>query len=132
MNLGFHAGKCCGIKVIWEFNRFPDEEVPALPKIAINDSDILYRTVSSLDRFFHEAAPQETRIERLDRYIAYLRERRPQHIIEVVLAESNESSLCQRVWFPIVEARGFKRVTSAKNSNSGNICHIYHLIINED
>lgn len=125
MKLIFHGGKCCGIKTIYDLGISPSFLAPELPAIELNNSDIHYHDVSSNQRFFHEAAPEETLLARLDRYIEYCRRRRPQHLIEIVLAKG---AYCdQKAWYPVLEERGFKRVSSTQNSNSGNILHVYHL-----
>jgi hypothetical protein len=83
-------------------------------------------------RFFHESAPKETMIERLDRYIAYCKERRPKGLIEIVLATGAGPTVDQTViWGPIIEERGFKEVVRNKNSNSGNTCVVYYLAYGE-
>lgn len=131
MHLGYHGGKCCGIKVIYGFGANPDDEVmeDALDAIPITHADSMGHTVRSSDRFFHESAPRETALQRLDRYISYIKERRPEHIIEVVLAKGH--FIDQSKWFPVLEEKGFKKVNSCKNSNSGNTVHVFHLNIGE-
>lgn len=131
MHLGYHGGKCCGIKVIWGFGSNPLAMDSSLEAIKITNADIAGDNVSTRDRFFHLAAPEETCVERLDRYIAFVKVKRPKHIIEAVLAEVTTGYLDQKVWFPILEERGFKRINKAKNSNSGNTCHVFHLNIGE-
>lgn len=130
MHLAFHGGLCCGIKTIYGFGFVPQMSLPALSEKALDDSDVFGSTVKSNQRFFHEAAPAETCLQRLDRYIAYVKLRRPRHIIEVTLATTEPNSGGQFVWFPLLRRRGFKRVTMNKNSNSGNYVHIFHKVIN--
>lgn len=131
MHLVFHGGKCCGIKTIYGFERDPEDELDALPAIPKNSADIMYHTVGSNIRFFHLAAPEESRLKRLDRYLDFVKKHRPSHIIEVTLAESDDRYLNQTIWFPLLEERGFIRVNKAKNSNSGNIVHVFHLNIEQ-
>lgn len=35
----------------------------------------------------------------------------------------------QRMWFPVLEELGFKRVSVVQNSNSGNIVTVFHLVM---
>lgn len=130
LTLAYHGGKCCGIKTIYGFEENPDELELALTATPPTDHDILYNNVQSNMNFFHLAAPEETRLERLDRYIAYVKERRPWHIIEVALAEGSFIHQIE-AWGRILKERGFKLKTSAKNSNSGNTVHIFHLVIGD-
>lgn len=135
MQLVFHGGLCCGIKTIYRMGYGPDapeHENPALEKVPINNIDQCGGDVSSDERFFHMDAPEESGKDRLDRYIEYMKKYRPKNVLEVVLAESAYRHSCQMVWKPILEERGFKCVTSHKNSNSGNTIHIFHLLIDED
>lgn len=132
MHLAFHGGKCCGIKTIYGFGDgkdAPNQVVDALEAVKADDSDILYNDVRSDQRFFHEAAPAEPRIARLDRYIDYIKMRRPRHIVEVTLAEGPFCN--QKVWYDLLEQRGFIMVNKGKNSNSGNLVKVFHLNIKE-
>ena len=130
MHLVFHGGKCCGIKTIYEMDDDPELVTGSLDALdGIQQQDILYNTTSTKDRFFSDAAPCEKRHERLDRYINFVKKWRPKHIIEVTLAEGPGYS--QKKWFPVLEERGFKRVNSCLNSNSGNRVYVYHLNVGE-
>jgi hypothetical protein len=137
MHLGFHGGKCCGIKVIHGMGAYPEGVVysdgtvgmlvSALDEIGANNADAHGSIVSSKDRFFHEAAPSETSLARLDRYIEYCDRRRPNGIIEITLASARwETPKQTDVWPPFLEERGFKLVNSCQNSNSGNRVFVYH------
>ena len=127
MHLGFHGGKCCGIKVIYGFYDKPDVMLESLPKIKANNGDQYGESVYSDTRFFHEEAPEETATSRLDRYIEYCLKRRPSGIIEITLADSVVFNQVA-VWGNILRKRGFRCVTKAFNSNSGNIVHVYHKV----
>jgi len=85
-----------------------------------------------------QAAPKETNLERLDRFIAFCKERRPAHIIEVTLADDPNNNYNAKseyigytyqtkMWGKILTDRGFKKVTEGKNSNSGNVVSVWHL-----
>lgn len=133
MHLGFHGGLCCGIKTIYGFPVKPEGNVYELEKTSINNADQQGNQVSSNDRFYHLEAPKEPALDRLKRYIDYLKEHRPQGIVEVVLAETTEESYktyCQYTnWNDTLLELGFKESVSARNCNSGNIVHVYHLVI---
>ncbi len=126
MILTFHGGLCCGIKTIHGFSNTTDWNCDALDEIGADNRDQAASQSHQNERFFHEAAPQETALERLDRYLEYCDRRRPQGVIEVVLAASDWAQL--PAWEPVLLERGFKMVTSAKNSNSNNTIYIYHRV----
>ncbi len=137
MILTFHIGKCCGVKTVYGFpygDDGPNRELPSLEALEEqNNADANGRHVSSTDRFFHDEAPSETGVERLDRYIQYMKERRPQNLLEVCLIDkpvSGSNYWTQEAWFPILKERGFRRVSRFKNSNSGNVVNVFHLTIN--
>ena len=133
MRLSFHIGKCCGIKTIWNMgvNPIGREEATLSELPAKMQHDRLGATVSSEMRFFHEKAPQESKLKRLDRYLRFVKRERPQHIVEIVLAESAYYHADQSAWVPELEARGFRLVNSCMNSNSRNTIHVYHLNVGE-
>ncbi len=131
MKLAYHGGKCCGIKTIFGFQTDPKSEEEELQKISMTNWDAEGGDVNSKARFFHEEAPKETGIERLDRYIEYMEKRRPFNIIEVALAESRYNYLDQTAWFPILEERGFVKAIEHLNSNSGNVVHVFYKTVGE-
>lgn len=125
MMLGFHGGKCCVIKVIHGFYNHPDEMAEELEKQPFNDADALGHNVSSDESFFTDAAPAETYRERFARFVEFCDKHRPAGIIEVVI--TNESFWTQKkYWHDILVNAGFRIVNENLNSNSGNICYIYH------
>lgn len=81
--------------------------------------------------FFTGFLPEETRKERLVRYIDFIKKTRPGHIIEVVLVKSAYRWDDQSSWFPVLEELGFRIVNSNKNSNTGNIINVFHLNVAE-
>ena len=132
MQLAFHIGKCCGIKTIWGMGVNPLGDEYALPELSGKvQHDRMGAAVDTNLRFFHEEAPQESKLKRLDRYLKFVRRERPQHIVEIVLAESAYYHADQSAWVPELEARGFRLVNSCMNSNSRNTIHVYHLNVGE-
>jgi hypothetical protein len=124
-----HGGKCCGIKIIYGFHSATSslcEELPAAP--GVNESDSYGRDVSSNERFFTDSAPRETFEERADRYIEFVKRRRPRHVIEVVF---EEGQLDYHGWRPWLRKHRFRKVTKFLNSNSGNYVTIYHKAIGQ-
>lgn len=123
MRLAFHGGLCCGIKTIFEMgygSQAPYETVEALEALeGPQNHDQYAYEVASDKRFFHDAAPEETRLERLDRYLAFLSAHRPSGAVEVTVV-GHDHDYSQEVWFPLLEERGFKEMVKFKNSNSGN------------
>jgi hypothetical protein len=77
--------------------------------------------------FFTDGAPGETKGQRLDRFLEFLSKRRPEGIVEAVTA--NGSMVSQKTWHPFLKERGFKKVTEGRNSNSNNICTVWHLVM---
>lgn len=127
MKLVFHGGKCCGIKTIHSLGNSPTAILGEIAAKQIDNSDCYGHTVSSDKPFFHEAAPVETYLERLDRYIAYCDKRRPHGMIEITLAKNSyETPKQTEVWPPLLAERGFKLVNSCQNSNSGNRCFVFY------
>lgn len=129
MYLVFHGGKCCGLKTIHTLGTDPKDNVSPVETHAKRDHDKNGDEVKSDLTFYHEGAPVETGVARLDRYIEFMKRVRPQNIIEICLAVSSFWS--QDKWFPILKERGFKEVTKGKNSNTGNMIHIFHLVIDK-
>lgn len=126
-----HGGKCCGIKTIYELGYDPDETLGAYNGTGKADnSDRYYNTVSSAQSFFTENAPAESRLERLDRFIEFTKRRRPRHLIEITLGAGTKGDQTKTWEEPLLE-RGFKLVNTFKNSNSGNIVNVYHLVYDE-
>lgn len=108
----------------------PNNFHAALAKSKEINHDVMGDPVTSDLRLFHEAAPAESGADRLDRYLTFLKKHRPRHIVEICLGEGRYCD--QTAWYGPLEERGFKRVTSAMNSNSGHKVHIYHLVIDEE
>lgn len=138
MQLVFHGGKCCGIKTIYGLGYgsvCTTATMSPLEKIPRDDTDQGGGSVNSDKRFFHEEAPKENATERLDRYIAYMKKRRPGNLLEVVLAWPDHKDyeyMSQEPWVPVLLERGFKEVARQLNSNSGNICAVFYLNIDEE
>jgi hypothetical protein len=89
------------------------------------DEDLNGWDFESTDDFFRGSAPKETRLNRLDRFIAYLDTWRPKCVIEICLAEY--SWACQvKAWGELLKERGFEEVRRFKNGNSETYVRIYH------
>lgn len=132
MKIAFHGGKCCGIKTIHGMGTDPNATQSALRKPRRTEkqdnADQYGPDIRSSTNFYRYSAPKETSLQRLDRYIAFLKEVRPQGIIEIVLAKTSYDFSSQLTHWnaPLLE-RGFKEVNRCKNSNSGNTVVVYHL-----
>jgi hypothetical protein len=128
MKIGFHGGLCCGIKHIYELGTHPQSGTGPLVKKgngAPPENDLDGFDFQSTTNFFRGAAPKETYLQRLDRYIAYLDKYRPGCVIEICLAEYVWS--CQvKAWGKLLEERGFKEILMFENPNSHNLVRIYH------
>lgn len=125
MRLAFHGGMCCGIKTIYEMGH-PDRMDSPLEKcVDVTSHDIRYNQTTTQTRFYPDAAPAERNRDRLDRYIDFCKKKRPAHMIEITLSSDFGQV---RVWGPILEERGFKKVTEFVNSNSGAKVSVWHLV----
>lgn len=126
-----HGGKCCGIKTIYEMGYDPEDTLGAYQGTGkLNNTDVHYGTATSNVSFFTENAPAESRLARLDRFIEFTKRRRPQHLIEITLGAGSQGDQTKNWEEPLLE-RGFKLVNTFKNSNSGNIVNVYHLVYDE-
>ena len=127
-----HGGKCCGIKTIYGFNFNPEprsyDKCSSLNKIKINNKDSYGYMVACNERFFTDSAPEEGYRERLQRYIDFVKKRRPKQLIEVILQDSYQKDWQKE----LVKNFGFVKVTNFKNSNSGLWLSVFHLVIDED
>lgn len=141
LKIAFHGGMCCGVKTIQGFPWYPEGAYcngmePELFERKMRNNDKFGHNVSSEMDFFNEAAPKEKTLERLDRYLKFLREHRPKGAVEVCLAEGQKPTEDFpgqiALWHDALLARGFK-VTVPKfiNSNSKNWVQIYHLVMDE-
>lgn len=131
LKIANHGGKCCGVKTIHGFYASPRHIEEPLRTKATIDKDQNGDDVTSRQNFFSGGAPAETSLERLDRYISFIRTQRPQGLIEVTLASCLIYSMGvshpqDEMWGELLEERGFKRVAYFRNSNSGNFVSIYH------
>lgn len=120
MRLILHGGKCCGMKCIYDLGYYPTEIVPRKRKTKkLKNEGAAY--LSSPKSFFYEAAPEETKGQRLNRLLEFLDEKRPKGICEIVLADWQLVA-----WRDFIKARGFVEVNKCMNSNSGNSIHVFH------
>lgn len=128
MILGYHGGQCCGIKTIYEMTYSPVGIEGALAPHKNKTSYDLSPSLEVPHRFniYWEGAPKETGLERLDRYLDYLKKWRPKGLVEIVL------SSYQDVWVKYLEERGFVATTKFKNSNTSNNVAVYHLTMDEE
>ena len=126
-----HGGYCCGIRQIFGFRLRPDEIIQARNVVEVArhsklDLPFAIYIRDEQDAKYPQKEPQETTLEKLDRYLRYDDALFGSGVLEIVLAESNYAHVNQACWMPIVKERGFERVTSNLNSNTGNTIHIYH------
>ncbi len=124
-----HGGRCCGIKNIWNFPYSPSTMLgeKKYKKVSSN-ADFLGHGVRKEFNFHQRARPKETAEKRLKAVVAYIKKRRPQGLIEVVLT-------CHQLinWENTLVELGFKEVTSFKNSNTfGTRLHVFHLAYDND
>lgn len=126
MTLGYHGGRCCGIKTIYGMTYSPLGEEEELTE----HSKTSYDLSTSMDipsdfNIYPYNAPAETGVARLDRYLEYLKTWRPKGLVEINLNGS------QAVWEKYLLDRGFKAVTTFINSNTFNTVTVYHLVMDD-
>lgn len=122
MTILLHGGKCCGIKHIYGLDSTPLdwEAAKSVTKAPPTESVGYFNSPLNV---FADAAPEETKADRFDRYLSFIKATRPHGIVEVVLSQY------QRVrWEDFLFARGFSFVVECWNSNSSNYIYIYHLV----
>lgn len=134
MQVAYHGGQCCGIKVIYGFSSNPREvlgkvvanPISSVQAYSLQNKDRRGATVSSDLNPCLKDFPAQTGIERLDALVEWVKEWRPEGIIEITLTDAY-----QKKWYPLLKSRKFKQVAKFYNSNSGNIVRIFHLIYGE-
>lgn len=132
MRISLHGGNCCGIKHIHDLGRYPTVLKCAARKPrkmtsfgqseTSGTNDMIHRNVRGKCDFFNEAAPQELYEDRFDRFVKFIKDKRPNGIIEVVINPS------QKAWEPILKKHNFKKVSSGTNSNTYGTIIVYHLV----
>jgi len=134
MRMTLHRGGCCGIRHIY-LGPGQTPSSTCLEKAAGFSAQLGEATNGEC--YTGKAFPQETHLERFDRYLELDAKDRPKGIVEVVLidyrvygAPSNKirkkyNQLPQ--WEDVLLERGFKRVSECINSNSTNGMYVYHL-----
>ena len=122
-SLSLHGGRCCGVKHLYGFNNPPNTALGAMNVAPAQCQNIHDDHCYPGENFYPGPAPQEKAIERLDRILEFLDEKRPNGILQVVLIAH------QKLWWHkelVKRKRGFKLVSECHNSNSGNRLYVYH------
>jgi hypothetical protein len=157
MKLIYHCAMCCAIRHIYGFGENPSGKLcKYTPKEKEGDEPDLRGThVNSNWEMPYGERPEETYLERLVFFLEYLKKKRPSGLVEVCLArlpcgygekveelyhwdnewtDGEKLKWCeeecdQRLWFPVLLELGFREVAQLVNSNSDNIVHVFHLIM---
>lgn len=127
MRISLHGGSCCGIKHISGLGYDPHNtkgfdacaKKEETPKI-LGDAGGFIRGDEG-HNFFWPEAPQESALERLDRYLAFLDEVRPKGICEIVLTGTQLI-----MWRTLIQERGFVQVNKCYNSNTSHLIYVFH------
>lgn len=132
MKIVYHAGRCCGIKTIAEFQHHPSynegEIAESKYKEGVHNRDKCGFDIESKQNLYYgKALPKQTGEERLTAYIDFLRVKRKSGLVEIALAKG--SYIDQSPWFDVLKGMGFKRVARFRNSNSGNMVSVFHLVL---
>lgn len=123
MYMTYHGGRCCGIKHIWGMVDGPNTVLIEQTKPVDANSGWSHHQ-------YNHPRPRETAAKRLDAMIAFARMNWPEHIIEVVCADTPYQKQAQN-WNDALIERGFKEVNRNINSNSTNTVVVYHLNVND-
>lgn len=123
MQMLYHGGAVCGIKTIHDFNFRPDFVIPALDK-ATDAVEFDGSHNNAGKRWYRDAAPAESRLERLDRYIKFADDSRTGICLEVVLMKGYQTNS----WETLLFERGFVMVNEFQNSNTIQTLRIYHRV----
>ena len=136
MYITFHGGRCCGIKHIHNLGFSPAFVQPEL-KAQHREGTKPYDPTKDGDdwkasyhlNWFDEAAPQESSTNRLKRYLDFIKKYSPGCVVEIVLMSGATAFNQIKNWGPVLESLGFREVGGEfKNSNSGRLLQIYHLV----
>lgn len=132
MRISLHGGDCCGIKHIHGLGYYPDTYLSARKKRKMTSfgqqpynngiNDMIHKNARGKSDFFNEAAPMETSEARFSRFVDFIKAKRPNGMIEIVL------NTHQMAWKPIITAMGFLSGPSGKNSNTAMVITAYHLV----
>ena len=140
MRLAAHGGYCCGIKTIHGLGESPDglisKKEPHKYVFTLHAADKFGCTPHGDINMFTAGAPEETEGSRFERVLAHLKDIRPAGVCEVVTVDSGDTdngwfTATTDKWGGFLVSLGFNKVTSAKNSNSGNTIDIWHLVYDE-
>lgn len=125
MNLRYHSGGCCGIKILCDFPWFGDADssVEASNRISEELDRDLEAYFHSGTQFQAEPYPVESVKDRLYRLLRFINWARPGTLVQAVLSSgmSDFGGLAE-----LLTGAGFREVDSFENSNSEHTCHIYH------
>lgn len=112
MRIVSHGGKCCGILHIFGFGTNPDGQHPQ-----VDDNGVRQHDDDGLGLY------DGTYLSKLDEILDMFNTRNfaLPRLIEVTLVSN------QRVWYPILEERGFRLAYEFHNGNTGNIVKVFHL-----
>lgn len=126
-----HGGKCCGIKTLYALGINPRSKASKLDSVSLDRSDAVGDPVHCTQRFFTDAAPEESYRERVQRYVDFCKKHRPAGLIETCIVMDAPEWLNQACWAPILEELGFKQSLEWRNSNTGRLIRMYFLVYNE-
>lgn len=114
MYLVSHGGQCCGIKTIFGFGN---------PSYVVNEQTFAQAQAAVKTCVYPYNRPSETLAERFKALVEYQTTRQQKGILEIVLIGSQLTR-----WRKIVEEVGFKETVSGMNTNSLNICTVFHYV----
>lgn len=144
LKITMHSGNCCAIKTISGFGyTTPQSFVWKKEKTQEYNTDRHGGSVNSNQNFYHPERPKETMGERFIAYMDFLREVRPNGLVEVCIVPYQCEVLdevgmkvkvepFQNKWVPFLEEQGFTRVARVPNSNSGNYVEVWHYTMKEE
>jgi hypothetical protein len=139
LRISFHAGLCCAVKHIHGFHLPPDWELAAEPdKDMLTNSydeeltpDLNGDDIYSKWNPYYGELPAETMEDRLKRLVKFITEEwrgnYSSGVIEVILTPEQFDVDNGSGWGPVLDTMGFVTVHDVINSNTDDLCRIYHL-----
>lgn len=119
-----HGGKCCGIKHIEGFHANPLNMQPPIDNLFMEPVTAASSCNNPGKEYFYLEAPQESGIDRLQRFMDFLKEKVPGHLIEIVLLDWQRDQ-----WKKELKKHDFIEVNRFNNSNSGSWLTVYHRVL---
>lgn len=136
MELRYHSGGCCGIKVICNIGRSPKELYSCeydgeIEEDVWRDCDETHCSATALFAPKRDLEGEKTSGQAFDEILAYLNEHRPGTLVQLAIIVGF-GSFTQSPWVDFLTERGFKSDGEFQNGNSGNMIRVLSTVIRPD